>query len=306
MVQLTALAHERRAQGAGRPSRPRRAAGRRGARTGRTPASHLALIALAALALAMVAPFALVLMNGVKSSSDYAAHGPLSLPRGLSTANLRAFWQQADFGQVLGNSVLISACVAVLAVLLSILSAYALGIGRIKGRTTILVAFLLANLLPQEALVYPLFYLADRIGLYDTRTVVVIVFTVIQSAFGTYLLSSVLGAFPRELLEAARIDGAGLWRILWRIVVPVSRPTITVMLTFFFIWTWNEFLLPLVLLPSDQNETVPVALGLAQGEHMVDVTMQAASALLGIFPAIVFFLIFQRTLSRGITVGAIK
>src|SRR6185437_4280869 len=172
-----------------------------------------------------------------------------------------------------------------------ILNAYALGIGRVTGRTSILVAFLIANLLPQEGLVYPLYYLAKQIGLYDTRTAVIIIFTVIQSAFGTYLLSSVLGAFPREILEAARIDGAGTWRILWRVVVPISRPTLTVLLTFFFIWTWNEFLL---------------ALGVAQGEHIVDVTMQAASGLLGILPAIAFFLIFQRTLTRGITVGAVK
>jgi len=86
----------------------------------------------------------------------------------------------------------------------------------------------------------------------------------------------------------------------------VSRPTLAVMLTFFFIWTWNEFLLPLVFLVSNQNQTVPVALGVAQGEHIVDVTMQAASALLGILPAIVFFLVFQRTLTRGVTVGAVK
>ncbi|HXR70353.1 MAG TPA: carbohydrate ABC transporter permease, partial [Actinocrinis sp.] len=96
------------------------------------------------------------------------------------------------------------------------------------------------------------------------------------------------------------------WRILWRVVVPISRPTLTVLLTFFFIWTWNEFLLPLVFLVSNQNQTVPLALGVAQGEHIVDVTMQAASGLLGILPAIAFFLIFQRTLTRGVTVGAVK
>ena len=258
------------------------------------------------LALLMIAPFALVAMNAVKTSSDYAAHGPLAIPHGLSLNNLTTFWNLVDFGQVLLNSALISGAVALLAVLLSILNAYALGIGRVTGRTSILVAFLIANLLPQESLVYPLYYLAKQIGLYDTRTAVIIIFTVIQSAFGTYLLSSVLGAFPREILEAARIDGAGTWRILWRVVVPISRPTLTVLLTFFFIWTWNEFLLPLVFLVSNQNQTVPLALGVAQGEHIVDVTMQAASGLLGILPAIAFFLIFQRTLTRGVTVGAVK
>lgn len=276
-------------------------------RTGaRRRGGYPVLIAFVLAALLMLAPFGLVAMNAVKTSTDYAAHGPLAWPHGLSLANLKTFWNLVDFGQVLLNSTLISAAVAILAVLLSILNAYALGIGRVRGRTWIIVAFLIANLLPQEGLVYPLYYLAKQVGLYDTRTAIIIIFTVIQSAFGTYLLSSVLGAFPREILEAARIDGAGTWRILWRVVVPISRPTLVVLLTFFFIWTWNEFLLPLVFLVSNQNQTVPVALGLAQGEHIVDVTMQAASGLLGILPAIVFFLIFQRTLTRGVTVGAVK
>jgi raffinose/stachyose/melibiose transport system permease protein len=135
---------------------------------------------------------------------------------------------------------------------------------------------------------------------------VIIIFTVIQAAFGTYLLSSVLSTFPREILEAARIDGAGRWRVLWRVVVPVSRPTIAVLLTFFFIWTWNEFFLPLIFLISNQNQTVPEALALLQGQHIMNPTTTSAAALLGILPAILFFLIFQRTLARGIVAGAIK
>nr|WP_323746075.1 carbohydrate ABC transporter permease [Catenulispora pinisilvae] len=274
------------------------APGRRGGRA--------VLAAFILLAVFMVLPFGFVALNALKTSADYNAHGPVALPKAISFDNVRTFWNLVDFGQVLWNSVLISGCVAVGAVLLSVLSAYAIGIGRVRGRLWILVAFLVANLLPQEGLVYPLYYLAKQTNLYDTRLAVIIVFTVIQSAFGTYLLSSVLSAFPREILEAAKIDGAGVWRTLWQVVVPVSRPTLTVMLTFFFIWTWNEFLLPLIFLVSNQNQTVPVALGVAQGEHIVDVTMQAASALIGIIPAIVFFLIFQRTLTRGVTVGSIK
>jgi raffinose/stachyose/melibiose transport system permease protein len=211
-----------------------------------------------------------------------------------------------DYGEKLLNSVIISGTVAVLGVILSILNAYALGIGRVAGRSWLLVLLLMANLMPQEALVYPLYYLSKQLGLYDTRYSVIIVFTVIQSAFGTYLLSSVLVAFPRPLLEAARIDGANRWQVLWRIVVPISRPTIVVLLVFFFIWTWNEFLIPLVMLISNENQTVSVALGVLQGQRLMDATMSSASALLGIIPTLVFFLIFQRTLSRGITVGAIK
>ena len=122
----------------------------------------------------------------------------------------------------------------------------------------------------------------------DNLLSIVIIFTVIQAAFGTYLLTSVFTEFPTELLEAASIDGAGKWRTLWRIVVPVSRPTLGVLFTFFFIWTWNE------------------ALGVLQGDRLMDATTTSASALIGILPAVLFFVIFQRTLTRGIAAGAIK
>ncbi|WP_202238321.1 carbohydrate ABC transporter permease [Actinacidiphila reveromycinica] len=254
----------------------------------------------------MVLPLLVVLDNALKSPADYAAHGPLSLPHGIHLENLRSFWTRVDFGRMLVNSTLISGSVALAGVLLSVLNAYAIGIGRLRGRTWILAFFVLANVLPQESLVYPLYYLSKQLGLYDTRLSLIIVFSVIQSAFGTYLLSSVLGAFPREIVEAARIDGATSWQVLWRIVVPVSRSTLGVLMVLFFIWTWNEFLLPLVMLPSNDHQTVSVALGVLQGQRLMDATMTNAAGLLGTLPAVVFFLVFQRTLTRGIAVGSVK
>ncbi|GAA0377289.1 ABC transporter permease [Acrocarpospora corrugata] len=264
------------------------------------------LAALVVLAFVMLFPFLLVALNAFKSPAEYSSGGPLALPEGLYLDGLVEFWNRVDFTRKLWNSLLISGCVAAGAVVLSVLNAYALGIGRVRGRLWILVVFLVANTLPQEALVYPLYYLAKQVGLYDSRLFVILIFTVIQAAFGTYLLSAVLGRFPAEILEAAAIDGAGKWRALWLIVVPISRPTLSVLLIFFFIWTWNEFFLPLVFLISNDNQTVPVALGVLQGDRLMDATMSSASALLGIVPAVAFFLIFQRTLTRGITVGAIK
>ncbi len=272
----------------------------------RGPAAWLTLTALAVLAVIVLIPFALIALNAIKPPAQYAAHGPLSFPDGFSTGGIRTFWDTADFGRALWNSVAISGAVCVLAVLLSILNGYALGVGKIKGRTWILGAFLIANFLPQEGLVYPLYDLAKKAGLYDSRLAVIIIFTVIQGAFGTYLLSSVLSSFPKEMLEAARIDGAGRQRILWRVVVPVSMPTLGVLLVFFFIWTWNEFFLPLVFLVSNQNQTVPVALGTLQGQHIMNPVTTSGAALLGVFPTVIFFLIFQRTLTRGITVGSVK
>jgi raffinose/stachyose/melibiose transport system permease protein len=171
---------------------------------------------------------------------------------------------------------------------------------------SIVALFLLANMLPQETLVYPLYYAAKQVGLYNTRLSVIIIFTVIQSAFGTYLLASVLGTFPRALLEAAALDGAGHWTILRRIVFPNVRPTLSVLLIFFFIWTWNEFFIPLVMLVDNSTQTIPVALASLQGDRIMDAPTTNAGALISLLPAVAFFLVFQRTLTRGVTAGAVK
>ncbi|WP_216896413.1 carbohydrate ABC transporter permease [Nocardia alni] len=264
------------------------------------------LLVVAVLAVVMLLPFVIVLINAIKTPGEYATGGPLALPHGFYTGGITSFWTRVDFGRILVNSMVISGVVAVVAVLLSTLNAYALGIGRIRGRVWIVAGFLVANTLPQEGLIYPLYYLAKELNLYDTVWSVIVVFAVIQSAFGTYLFTSVLSTFPRELVEAAEIDGAGRWSVLWRVVVPISRPTLGVLCVFFFIWTWNELYIPMVMLVSNDNQTVPVALSTLQGDKMMDATMTSSSALLGLLPAVVFFLIFQRTLSRGITVGAVK
>jgi ABC-type glycerol-3-phosphate transport system permease component len=267
---------------------------------------YAVLVALTAFALLILAPLALVVMNAVKTPADYATHGALAWPRAVRLSGIVDFWNRVDFGRKLLNSLVVSTVVAVAGVVVSVLNAYALGIGKVRGRVAFLVAFLVANLVPQEGLVYPLYHLSKLVNLYDSQLAVIIIFTAIQSAFGTYLLSSVYAGFPAELLDAAAIDGAGRWRTLWTVVVPVSRPTLTVLFTFFFIWTWNEFFLPLVFLISNDKQTVPVALGVLQGDRMMDATTTSASALLGILPAVAFFLIFQRTLTRGVTAGAVK
>ena len=269
--------------------------------------SDFVVLALAIIgALLVIVPFLLILVNSFKSPVDYANNGPISLPTSIYVDGIGAFWERVNFPQKLWNSILISSFVAVLAVLVSVLNAYAIGIGRVKGRTWIIILFLVANTIPQEALLYPLYFMFKEVGLYDNVWAVIIIFTVIQSAFGTYLLSSVYGTFPKEILEAAALDGATRFQILWRVIVPISRPTLSVLLVFFFIWTWNEFLIPLTFLVSNDNQTVPVAIATLQGERLMDVTTTSASALLGLIPTLVFFLIFQRTLTRGITAGAVK
>ncbi|MCH6231103.1 carbohydrate ABC transporter permease [Microbacterium sp. CFH 31415] len=278
----------------------------RGGMTKKRALDWLLLAAVIVGALIVLVPFYLILVNAFKSPVDYATSGPFALPQAIDFSGIQAFWERVNFPQKVWNSIFISGVVAVLAVLISVLNAFAIGIGRVRGRTWIVLLFLLANLLPQEALLYPLYYMFKSVGLYDSVWSVIIVFTVVQAAFGTYLLASVYGTFPKEILEAASIDGATRWQILWRVVFPISRPTLSVLLIFFFIWTWNEFLIPLTFLPSNANQTVPVAISVLTGDRLMDVTTTAGAALISIVPTIIFFLIFQRTLTRGITAGAVK
>lgn len=295
-----------RAETAAADTQPRRRHPRRTPRTSaghRTPGSWLMLAVLALGAVLTLAPLALAALNAFKTKNDYVDHGPLSLPHELTLQPLQDFWNYGDFSNKLFNSILISASVAVIGVLISLLAAYALGIGRVRGRFGSLAVVVVAFAMPQEALIYPVYYMLRQVGLYDTKISVIIVLSPLSA---TYMLSAVLSDFPPEILEAARIDGAGRLRILVSVIAPVLRPTLGVLATFFFIWTWNDFFVPLILLPSSDNQTVSVSLGLLFGQFTTDPVLAAAAALAGLLPTLLFFVIFQRTLTKGITVGSVK
>ena len=288
-------------------ARPQARLGRSGGpRIGRAVRDYGSLAGLLFLLFVMFLPFLIITINAIKSPSEYASSGPLALPSGLYLTGIENFWNRVDFTTCLINSMVISLSVAILSTVLSLLNGFAMGIGRIRGSVWLLVFFMIANMLPNEAVAYPLYYFAKFLKLYNTQLGVIIIFTVIQSAFGTYLLSSVLRSFPREVLDAARVDGCGKVQLLLRIVAPISKPSLLVFFAFSFIWTWNEFFLPLIMLPSNSKQTVPIAISVLQGQNFMDATTTASSALLGVLPCILFFVLFQRTLTKGVLAGSVK
>jgi len=266
----------------------------------------LSLFAIIVLLLIMLLPFALIMINSFKTEAEYYVSGPFSLPKSFNLDTLKGVWNMMDFSIKLRNSIIISLSTALLAIAISLFTAFALGIGKVKGKFFFIVFFLLAMVLPQEVLVFPLYYLFKLLGLYNTQFSLILTIAVLYSSFGTYLLSSVFSVFTRETIEAAEIDGCNKLQLLFRIVVPVSMPSLSVLFVFFFIWSWNEFFMPLIFLISNNKQTIPIAMALARGEYGETVTSQAAAALLGIIPCIIFFVLFQRTLTKGITLGSIK
>jgi raffinose/stachyose/melibiose transport system permease protein len=266
----------------------------------------LSLFVLIVLLLIMLLPFGLVTINSFKTETEYYANGPFRLPKSLNLDTLKKVWDMMDFPIKLRNSIAISLSTALLAIIISLFTAFPLGIGKVKGKYFFIVFFLMANVLPQESLVYPLYYFFKLVGLYDTQFSLILTLATLYSSFGTYFLSSVFSAFTKEIIEAAEIDGCNKLQLLFRIVLPLSMPSLSVLFVFFFIWSWNEFFLPLIFLISNNNQTIPIAMALARGEYGATVTSQAAASLLGVIPCIIFFALFQRTLTKGITLGSIK
>lgn len=272
----------------------------------RTWADWMTLVLLIVGALIMLFPLIILAMNAFKTIADYNATGPLTLPAHPTMRGIESFWKSSNFPLKFLNSFVISLVVAVLGVLLSVLNSFALGIGRVKGNRWIILLIMLANMMPQEALLYPLYTMFKEAGIYNTQLSIIIIFTVVQSAYGTYLLSAVYSTFPQAILEAATIDGATRWQTLIKVVLPISWSTISVLFVFFFVWTWNEYMIPMAFLMDDSVQTVPLALSALQGQHTIDATQLAAASLLSIIPTIIFYIIFQRKLNQGIVAGAVK
>lgn len=275
-------------------------------KTRRTPLNWLMLGLAILIAVVMAAPFLLLVLNAFKTGADYSTNGPLAWPTSFTLDAFVSYLNRVNFPRALWNSIFSSTIIAFAGTGLALLASYAIGIGRIRANTAITAFLLIATMVPHEALIYPLFYGAQATGLLNSIWSIIIVFTILWAAYGTYILSSVMSTFPREVLEAAAIDGAGRWRILWRVVFPIVRPTLSVLVVFIFIWSWNEFYIPLILLGDPSSQTVPIALSTLRGQHSIDITVINAGSLLSLIPTLVFFLIFQRTISRGVTAGAVK
>jgi len=275
-------------------------------RIARGVSKYVTLIILSVLVLVMIFPLIMITTTSLKSEAEYYANGPLALPKGFNLTMLAYTWKSTDYTRLLMNSMTISLSAAFLAVGLSILTAYALGIGKIKGRALILLFFMMAMTLPAESLIYPAYYFFKAVKLYDNLLSVILLEAALSASFGTYLLYSVFRSFDKDILESAMIDGCSKLQILLRILIPLNLPSIAVLLVFFFVGTWNDFFIPLIMLISSKNYTVPVAMAMARGEHNVTITLQSSAALLGIIPCIIFFILFQRSLTRGLTAGSIK
>ncbi|GAA1282141.1 MULTISPECIES: carbohydrate ABC transporter permease [Brachybacterium] len=225
---------------------------------------------------------------------------------GLHLANFLEAWEVGGFGRSLGNSLIIAAIVVTSAVTLSVLAGYAFGTMRFPGSTVLFYVFLLGLMIPTEATVIPLFFDLRTVGLTDTYAAIALPQIAQSVAFGTFWLRAQFRSMPESMLEAAAIDGAGPMRTLLRIVAPASVPALTTLVVLVFMWTWNEFLIALVMAPGGSLRTAPLGLANFQGQYTAETALLSAGAVIVALPMVIMFLFLQRHFIRGMLEGAVK
>lgn len=270
----------------------------------RRPAWLSALFYLLALALAVIAVGPCVWLFAVALSPTDVPINRLPAPGDLTLANFRGVWSEAGLGRALVNSTLVTVAQAFLNVLLAALAAYPLARMKFKGRSLIFVLILSTLMVPEQVIVVPLFRTIVTMGLYDTLIAVVLPFSV--SAFGIFLCRQAFMSIPLSLEEAARIDGAGAMRIWWHVMLPLARPALATLAVFSVIGAWSNLLWPLIVLQEQHNFTLPVAINQLLGVFATNVRYAYAGSVLAVIPVLVFYLLAQRWLIRGLLAGAVK
>ncbi|ACU34577.1 carbohydrate ABC transporter permease [Actinosynnema pretiosum subsp. pretiosum] len=284
----------------------------RGVRAG-TVALHGFLV-LACLG--TIAPLLWALYASLRSYDDTARNGYFSVAEELTLANYAEAWTRAELPRYYLNTLVVALPSVVLVLLLSSMAAF--GVARLPRRLNLglLMLFTAGNLLPQQVVVTPLYrlylltpvpaWVSDSGVLLDSRLGLVLIHVAFQSGFCVFVLSNFMKTIPREIGEAARVDGAGVWRRYWQVVLPLCRPALAALATLEFTWIYNDFLWALVLIQTGEKMPVTSALQNLRGAFFTDNNLVAAGALLVALPTLVVFFVLQRQFVGGLTLGATK
>lgn len=274
--------------------RPRRAA-----------TSAIWYAALLAVAVITVFPFAWMFLTSIKGPADpITSVPPQFLPTEPTFANYERVLNALPVPRFFINSVIVSVATSLLNVLVSAMAAYPLAKMRFHGATVIFYALLATLIVPAQLTYIPSFVLAVNVfNYYDTLPS--LIFPALVSAFNIFLLRQAFRSVPNDLIDAARVDGAGEWRIWWQILLPIVRPSLAAVAIFTFVVSWNDFLWPSLMLHTREGMTLPVGLAALQGFFSADFRSIAAGVTLTVLPILLFFVVVQRYFVRGLS-GAVK
>lgn len=258
---------------------------------------------LGAFSLLALLPIVGILFTALQDRSALAPFGSFE---GIHLQNFADAWSEGNFGRFLLSSTIVSVAVVSVSTVLSILSGYAFGLMRFRGAQLLFYLFLLGLMIPTEATIVPLYYDLRDLGLTDTYWALILPQIGTSVAFGTFWMRAYFRSVPPSLVEAARIDGSSTWFTLWKVLLPLARPAVLTMTVLLFMWTWNEFLLALVMVSDEGLRTAPLGLSFFQGRNTSDLTLLAAGSVIVAAPVVVVYVFLQRHFIRGMLSGAVK
>lgn len=262
-------------------------------------------LVLAAITGLCVGPFYWLITMATQNSAEIFSWPPKLLPGGEFWTNLVALQNGIGLLRVIGNSLFISAAQTLGALVVSLLAGYAFAKFSFKGRTVLFVILLSTLVVPDQVMLVPLFQMMMKFGLMNSYASVILPGLCVP--FGIFLMRQALSSMPTELLDAARMDGAGELRVLWSIVVPVMRPVLAALSVFLFLGAWNQFVWPLITLRTPAMQTLPVALATLQG---LQANTNYGQILMGTavstVPMMILFLVLQKQFISGLLAGATK
>jgi multiple sugar transport system permease protein len=267
----------------------------------RLVALYVALVAGALLALG---PMLWMLAASFMPTGEANSYPPRLLPSSPTLEHYRALFIRLDLGRNLVNSAIIALTVTGLSLLINSMAGYALAKLRFRLRDRLFRVLSTGLLLPVQVSMLPLFLMFKELGLINTYWGVII--PSLASIFGIFLIRQYTLALPDDLLDAARIDGAGEFRIYWSVVLPVIRPILATIAIWTFLTTWNDFMWPLIVLSDEAKYTLPVALANLSGEHVQDTELMMAGAVITVLPVMLAFLFLQRYYIQGVMAGSVK
>ncbi len=270
------------------------------ARVGRA----LLYLFIVAGSLGMIAPLAWMLSTALKPQWEVFATPPTFLPREWHWENIALAWNSGNFARYFFNTAVVSVATTFVTLAVTSTAGYAFAKFRFFGRGPLFLFFLGTMMIPMQVTMIPVFLIEAKLGLLNSYAGLVL--PLAANAFGVFLMRQYMLTIPDELIEAARMDGAGELRLFLTVVLPLARPAMATLSILTFLNAWNEFLWPLILIDTDEMQTLQLALTQFQGQYNVQWNLLMAASFLSILPILAVFLLFQRHLVEGIAMTGLK
>lgn len=263
-----------------------------------------------------IAPLVYALYTAFRPYSDTATRGYVSTGGHYNFSNFANAWSQADLPLYFRNSAVITIPALILTLFLASMAAYVVARHSFRLNIVLLMLFTAGNLLPQQAIITPLYkiyqmiplpaWLSDSGKLDDSFLGLILINVAFQTGFCVFVMSNYMRTIPKELTEAARVDGASEWRQYWQVILPLCRPVLAALATLEFTWIYNDFFWATVLMQTGANRPITAALNDLTGEFFINNNLISAAALIVAIPSLVVFFVLQRQFVSGLTLGANK